>query len=86
VSYLFRLVENVMVYSFKTIQRRSPKCSLLIGIESSDVNCIESSDECPTSKGKESKIDLMLIEMVGVRYELTDGVIKDKESGSGASR
>jgi hypothetical protein len=74
-----------MVYSLKTIQRRSPKCSLLIGIESSDVNCIESSDECPTSKGQESKINLMVTEMVGVKYESTDGVMKDKESGSGAS-
>jgi hypothetical protein len=58
---------------------------LLIGIESSDVNCIELSDECPTSKGQESKINLMVIEMVGVKYESTDSVIKDKESGSGAS-
>jgi hypothetical protein len=33
-----------------------------------------------------SKIGLMVIEMVSVKYELTDGVIKDKEPGSGASK
>jgi hypothetical protein len=36
-------------------------------------------------KCKKTKIELLVIEMIGVKYEATDSVIKDNESGSGTS-